>query len=148
MRVLVGCEESQTVTKAFREKGLEAYSCDVIDPSGDHPEWHLKKCIFEAIRDDGPWDVLIAFPPCTHLAASAGLGASRLLLAARLALPVHRHGRLRRLWPFRHEQEWQARPPRAAPDSSLERPGGDAAPPEKARLAAENKAMREKLKKS
>ena len=42
MKVLVACEESQTVCKAFREKGHEAYSCDIIDCSGGHPEWHIK----------------------------------------------------------------------------------------------------------
>ena len=70
MRVLVGCEESQAVTAAFRAAGHEAYSCDVSECSGGHPEWHLQKDVFEAIHADGPWDLLIAFPPCTHLSAA------------------------------------------------------------------------------
>lgn len=42
MKVLIACEESQTVCMAFRERGHEAYSCDIVDPSGGHPEWHIK----------------------------------------------------------------------------------------------------------
>jgi site-specific DNA-cytosine methylase len=68
MRVLVACEESQTVTKAFRERGHEAYSCDLQPCSGGHPEWHIQDDVLEVI-DDG-WDMIIAFPPCTHLAVS------------------------------------------------------------------------------
>lgn len=81
MRILVACEESQRVTRAFREKGHEAYSCDVIDCSGGHPEWHIKedvlkvlngKCFFRTCdgktrRILGQWDMIIAFPPCTYL---------------------------------------------------------------------------------
>lgn len=69
MKVLIGCEESQTVCKAFRELGHEAYSNDILPCSGGHPEWHLQMDIFEAIelRD---WDMMIAFPPCTHLCVS------------------------------------------------------------------------------
>lgn len=84
MRVLVACEESQAVTKELRALGHEAYSCDIIDQSGGHPEWHIKwdaqalingNCSFmtcdgELHRIDGKWDMLIAFPPCTHLAVS------------------------------------------------------------------------------
>lgn len=70
--------------KAFRDIGHEAYSCDIIDCSGGHPEWHIENdvlpllngnCEFETIdgshhKVDGKWDLIIAFPPCTHLAVS------------------------------------------------------------------------------
>ena len=65
MRVLVACEESQVVTMAFRAKGHEAFSCDVIDCSGGHPEWHIKDDVLKHV-DDG-WDMMIAFPPCTYI---------------------------------------------------------------------------------
>ena len=68
LKVLVGCEESQAVCKAFRTLGHEAYSCDLIDCSGGHPEWHLQQDVFEVIGMG--WDMMIAFPPCTHLAVS------------------------------------------------------------------------------
>ena len=68
MKVLIGCEESQAVTIAFRELGHEAFSCDLQDCSGGHPEWHFKHDIFDVI--DMGWDMMIAFPPCTHLAVS------------------------------------------------------------------------------
>tara|TARA_R100000951_G_C2567698_1_gene157714 strand:- start:54 stop:695 length:642 start_codon:yes stop_codon:yes gene_type:complete len=68
MKILVACEESQAVTKELRKLGHEAYSCDVLSCSGGHPEWHIKKDIFEVINKD--WDMMIAFPPCTHLAVS------------------------------------------------------------------------------
>jgi hypothetical protein len=69
MVVLVACEESQAVTKAFRELGHEAYSCDILDCSGGHPEWHIKG---DAIKEaySGKYSMMIAFPPCTHLATS------------------------------------------------------------------------------
>lgn len=65
MNVLVACEESQTVTKAFRAKGHEAFSCDIISCSGGHPEWHLQQDVTELLQQD--WDLLIAHPPCTYL---------------------------------------------------------------------------------
>ena len=68
MKILVACEESQVVCKAFRGKGHEAYSCDIIDCSGGHPEWHIKRDVLEIINDG--WDMMIAFPPCTHLCVS------------------------------------------------------------------------------
>tara|TARA_R110002124_G_scaffold107371_2_gene259714 strand:- start:356 stop:982 length:627 start_codon:yes stop_codon:yes gene_type:complete len=68
MRVLVACEESQAVTKEFRELGHEAYSCDLLPSSGGHPEWHYQRDLFEII--DRGWDMIIAFPPCTDLAVS------------------------------------------------------------------------------
>jgi hypothetical protein len=84
MKVLVACEESQAVCKAFREKGHEAYSCDIQKCSGGHPEWHIKgdciplingNCTFiteegQWIHIDGQWDLLIAHPPCTYLTVS------------------------------------------------------------------------------
>lgn len=75
MIVLVGCEESQEICKAFREKGHEAYSCDVQDCSGGHPEWHLKMDIFEAIEylksiGKKP-NLFIAHPPCKYLSNAA-----------------------------------------------------------------------------
>lgn len=68
MRVLIACEESQAVCKEFRRKGHEAYSCDIQDCSGGHPEWHIKDDVLKVINDG--WDLMIAFPPCTHLAVS------------------------------------------------------------------------------
>ena len=65
MKVLVACEESQAVTKEFRKLGHIAYSCDILDCSGGHPEWHLKKDLTKVIKDK--WDMIIAFPPCTYL---------------------------------------------------------------------------------
>ena len=65
MRVLVGCEESQAVCKAFRAKGHEAYSCDILPCSGGHPEWHILGDVVNSIGMG--WDMIIAFPPCTYL---------------------------------------------------------------------------------
>ena len=69
MRVLVACEESQAVTKAFRKLGHEAYSCDIQECSGDKPEWHIQG---DAIKEaySGKYDLMIAHPPCTYLAVS------------------------------------------------------------------------------
>jgi len=71
MRVLVGCEESQVVTKAFRERGHEAYSCDLVETRGN-PDWHFKDDILDVIRShsDNFWDLIILHPPCTALAVS------------------------------------------------------------------------------
>ncbi|MGI9554873.1 MAG: hypothetical protein ACR2M6_02760 [Vampirovibrionia bacterium] len=68
MRILVACEESQTVTKAFRKLGHEAYSCDVMECSGGRKKWHLMGDVRYFLQDK--WDMIIAFPPCTHLAVS------------------------------------------------------------------------------
>lgn len=84
MKILVACEESQRVTTEFRKRGHEAYSCDIIECSGGHPEWHIMQdvlpllngnCCFNTADGleheiDGKWDMIIAFPPCTHLAVS------------------------------------------------------------------------------
>lgn len=89
MKVLVACEESQRVCTAFRERGHEAYSCDIIECSGGHPEWHIMQdvlpllngfCGFDTM-DGGHhyigrrWDLIIAHPPCTYL---SNAGAARL----------------------------------------------------------------------
>ena len=68
-RVLIACEESQTVCKAFRELGHEAYSCDILDCSGGKQEWHIKG---DAIKEaySGKYDMMIAHPPCTDIAVS------------------------------------------------------------------------------
>ena len=68
MRVLVACEESQAVTKELRRLGHEAYSCDIQECSGGHPEWHLQQDVIPLLAE--PWDMIIAFPPCTDLAVS------------------------------------------------------------------------------
>lgn len=65
MRVLVACEESQTVATAFREVGHEAYSCDLAECSGGHPEYHLKVDALEVLKIK--WDLIIAHPPCTYM---------------------------------------------------------------------------------
>lgn len=79
MKVLIACEESQRVCIAFRKRGHEAYSCDIQEPSGGHPEWHILGDALKAIEggkvttmdgkthDIGRWDLLIAHPPCTYL---------------------------------------------------------------------------------
>lgn len=91
MKVLVACEESQAVCKAFREKGHEAYSCDIIDCSGGHPEWHIKQdvvpllngnCEFETVDGTkhkiyGKWDLIIAHPPCTYLTGASAVELSK-----------------------------------------------------------------------
>lgn len=89
MKILVACEESQAVTKELRRLGHEAYSCDLFDQSGGHPEWHIMQdvlplingncsfCTTDGVRHNisGRWDMLIAFPPCTYL---SNAGACRL----------------------------------------------------------------------
>ena len=84
MKILVACEESQAVTIELRKLGHEAYSCDIIECSGGHPEWHIMQdvlplldgnCDFMSVdgqshRINGKWDMIIAFPPCTHLSSS------------------------------------------------------------------------------
>jgi len=65
MRVLVACEESQAVTIELRRLGHEAYSCDVQECSGGHPEWHLQQDVIPLLAE--PWDMIIAHPPCTYL---------------------------------------------------------------------------------
>jgi hypothetical protein len=71
MKILIACEESQAVCKAFREIGHEAYSCDVLPCSGGRPEWHIQNDVLEVINQG--WDMMIAFPPCTHLTVSGAM---------------------------------------------------------------------------
>lgn len=84
MKVLVACEESQRVCTEFRKLGHEAYSCDIIDCSGGHPEWHIKDDVLQYLNgarcfftEDGTihyahkWDLIIAHPPCTYLTTAA-----------------------------------------------------------------------------
>lgn len=68
MKVLCACEESQAVTIEFRKLGHEAYSCDLQECSGGHPEWHLQQNVIPLLGEK--WDLVIAFPPCTDLAVS------------------------------------------------------------------------------
>lgn len=70
LKVLVACEESQAVTKAFRKLGHRAYSCDILPSSGGHPEWHLQGDAIKYAYTYGQWDLMIAHPPCTYLAVS------------------------------------------------------------------------------
>ena len=89
MKILVACEESQAVCKEFRKLGHEAYSCDIMECSGGHPEWHIMGDVLEILKPmtkydwndyitfetmdgeehwiEGKWDMIIAFPPCTYL---------------------------------------------------------------------------------
>ena len=86
MKVLVACEESQTVCKAFRKRGHEAYSCDIMACSGGHDEWHIQGDVLDIINPnkytgkihfytndgtyhcfDEKWDLIIAHPPCQFL---------------------------------------------------------------------------------
>jgi len=72
MDVIVACEESQIVCKAFRERGHNSYSCDIEPCSGGHLEWHIQDDVLNHL-DDG-WDLMIAHPPCTHLSVSGAWG--------------------------------------------------------------------------
>lgn len=81
MKILIACEESQAVCKEMRRLGHECYSCDIIECSGGHPEWHIMQdvlpllngnCKFKTMDGiehtiNGKWDMIIAFPPCTYL---------------------------------------------------------------------------------
>lgn len=89
MNVLVACEESQEVCKAFRAKGHRAFSCDLQECSGGHPEWHVKGDVLRLLNGNctfktedtrthtqvGRWDLIIAHPPCTYL---SNAGAVRM----------------------------------------------------------------------
>lgn len=67
-RVLVACEESQAVTIELRNLGIEAFSCDIEPCTGNHPEWHIQQNVIPLLAQE--WAMIIAFPPCTHLASS------------------------------------------------------------------------------
>ena len=87
MKILIACEESQKVCTEFRKLGHEAYSCDIQEPSGGHPEWHINEDVLPLLNGNctfhtmdgvehsviGKWDMLISFPPCTHLALSGAI---------------------------------------------------------------------------
>ena len=112
MKVLVACEESQTVCKAFRMKGHEAYSCDIVKPSGGHPEWHILgnaipiltggqiTTMNGASHDVGRWDLLVAHPPCTYLsnAGASFLWKGKELQADRLMKGIHGRDLFMRFW--------------------------------------------------
>lgn len=83
LNILVACEESQAVCKAFRKLGHNAYSCDLLDCSGEHPEWHFNHDVTKVLDQSdltlqngekakikGDWDIMIGHPPCTYLAVS------------------------------------------------------------------------------
>ena len=70
MKVLIACEESQTVCIEFRKRGHDAFSCDIQDQSGGHPEWHIKGDALE-IAYNQKWDIMIGHPPCTYLTLAA-----------------------------------------------------------------------------
>lgn len=65
-KVLVACERSQAVCSAFRSFGVEAYSCDILPPYGNHPEWHIQEDALK-VAYSGEWSLMIAHPPCTYL---------------------------------------------------------------------------------
>nr|DAU57877.1 MAG TPA: glutathione synthetase [Bacteriophage sp.] len=87
MKILVACEESQAVCKAFRARGHEAYSADIQEPSGGHPEWHILGNVLPLINGNctfytmdgqlhsitGEWNMLIAFPPCTYMTCAGAV---------------------------------------------------------------------------
>ncbi len=66
--ILIACEESGIVTKEFRKLGHEAFSCDILPTSGVHPEWHIQGDVTKLLKEK--WDLIVAFPPCTHLSVS------------------------------------------------------------------------------
>lgn len=104
MKVLVACEESQTVCRAFRELGHESYSCDIQDCSGGHPEWHVMGNCLPLLNGDcsfttndglqhsvkGEWDLLICHPPCTYMskAGARWMYAGGVLNRERLSLAM------------------------------------------------------------
>lgn len=73
IQVIIGCEESGIVTAEFRKLGIEAYSCDILPTSGNHPEWHIQGDVLQVISEHPEIKMLIAFPPCTFL-SHAGNG--------------------------------------------------------------------------
>ena len=87
MRVLVACEESQTVTLELRSLGHEAYSCDIEPCSVGHPEWHLRVDALELLKVR--WDMILAFPPCTYL---SNAGAKHLFRGGELNQERYRKG--------------------------------------------------------
>lgn len=113
MKVLIACEESQEVCKAFRRRGHEAYSCDIQEPSGGHPEWHILGDAVTALRGGGQivtmndkgryidaWDLLIAHPPCTYLsnAGARHLWKGHVLQADRVMKGIEGRDLFMRFW--------------------------------------------------
>ena len=114
MKVLVACEESQEVCKAFRAKGHEAYSADIQQPSGGHPEWHILGDVLPIIDGDckfttmdgeehevvGEWDLLIAHPPCTYLtnAGARHIWKNHQLQPDRVKLGIQARDLFMRFW--------------------------------------------------
>ena len=84
MKILIACEESQRICEAFRKLGYEAYSCDILECGGEHPEWHIQQDVLPLLNGDicfttmdgqehqidGAWDLIIAHPPCTYLTST------------------------------------------------------------------------------
>lgn len=103
MKVLVACEESQAVTIELRKLGVEAYSCDIIECSGGHPEWHIMQdvlpllngyctfCTMDGVEHviNGRWDMIIAFPPCTK---TSNAGARHLWKGGKLNISRYYEG--------------------------------------------------------
>ena len=99
--VLIACEESQRVCMAFRKMGHDAFSCDIIEPSGGHPEWHIKGDALKIINggvfytmtgdvyDVRRWDMIIAHPPCTYL---SNAGARHLYKGGQLNIERYKQG--------------------------------------------------------
>jgi len=92
MKILVACEESQTVTIELRKLGHEAYSADILDCSGGHPEWHIKGDVLKVLNDG--WEMMIAHPPCTYIsnAGARHLYPKGVLNEERLALGMEAKG--------------------------------------------------------
>lgn len=80
-KILIACEESQAVCVEFRKLGFKSYSCDILPCSGGHPEWHLQQDVTELLKQK--WDLIIAFPPCTHLCVSGAKHFSQKRLDGR-----------------------------------------------------------------
>ena len=103
MNILVACEESQRVCTEFRRLGHRAFSCDLLEPSGNHPEWHILgdvipllngDCTFQTMDGnqhviDGRWDMIIAFPPCTK---TSNAGARHLYKGGKLNIQRYYDG--------------------------------------------------------
>lgn len=103
MNILVACEESQRVCTEFRRLGHTAFSCDLLEPSGNHPEWHILgdvipllngSCTFYTMDGnqhviDGRWDMIIAFPPCTK---TSNAGARHLYKGGKLNIQRYYDG--------------------------------------------------------
>lgn len=87
MKILVACEESQAVTKELRRLGHEAYSCDIIECSGGHPEWHLKQDVLTLLNQS--LDMIISFPPCTKV---SNAGAKHLYRGGKLNIKRYYDG--------------------------------------------------------